>query len=399
MDLAYTEQEKAFRAEVRAFLEEKLDKTVSEKVRLGKELTKADMEAWHAALQERGWLAQNWPQEFGGAEWSAVQRNIYEEEAARAHAPRIVPFGLSMLAPVLMTFGSKEQQDRWLPRILTGQDWWCQGYSEPGAGSDLASLKTRAVRDGDHYIVNGQKTWTTLGQHANMIFCLVRTDTECKPQEGISFLLIDMNTPGVEVRPIVLLDGTPEVNEVWLTDVKVPVENLVGEENKGWTYAKYLLTHERTNIAGVGFSQAGLETLKRVARSANHNGRPLSENPHFAARIAQVEIELMAMATSNLRILAAAGAGKAPGVEASMLKVKGTEIRQSINDLTRRAVGPYAMPFASEAVEGSNQPLPDPLDAGAATKSYFNNRKISIFGGANEVQKNIIAKVALGGRG
>jgi alkylation response protein AidB-like acyl-CoA dehydrogenase len=260
-------------------------------------------------------------------------------------------------------------------------------------------LKTRAVRDGDHYVVNGQKTWTTLGQHANMIFCLVRTDTECKPQEGISFLLIDMDPPGIEVRPIVLLDGTAEVNEVWFTDVRVPVENLVGEENKGWTYAKYLLTHERTNIAGVGFSQAGLEALKRIARSANHNGRPLSENPHFAARIAQVEIELMAMSTSNLRILAAAGAGKAPGLEASMLKVKGTEIRQAINDLSRRAVGPYAMPFASEEVEGGNQPLPDPLDAGGVTKSYFNNRKISIFGGANEVQKNIIAKVALGGRG
>lgn len=399
MDLSYTEQELAFREDVRDFLAEHLDPQVAQKVRTGRELTKAEMEGWHATLHARGWLAQNWPKSHGGAEWTAVQRFIYEEEAARASAPRIVPFGLSMLAPVLMEFGSKEQQDRWLPRILSGEDWWCQGYSEPGAGSDLASLKTRAVRDGDHYVVNGQKTWTTLGQFANMIFCLVRTDTECKPQEGISFLLIDMDTPGVEVRPIVLLDGTPEVNEVWLTDVRVPVENLVGEENKGWTYAKYLLTHERTNIAGVGFCQAGLDALKRLARTANHNGRPLSENPLFAARIAQVEIELMALATSNLRILAAAGAGRAPGVEASMLKVKGTDIRQAINDLARRAVGPYAMPFASEEVEGSNAPLPDPLNAGAVTKTYLNNRKISIFGGANEVQKNIIAKTALGGRG
>ena len=398
MDLSYTDEENAFREEVRKFLDEKLDKAVAEKVRLGRGLTKAEMEAWHAALNERGWLAQNWPVEFGGAAWNAVQRHIYEEEAAKANAPRIVPFGLSMLAPVLQKFGLKEQQDYWLPRILSGEDWWCQGYSEPGAGSDLASLKTRAVREGDHYIVNGQKTWTTLGQHANMIFCLVRTDPDVKQQEGISFLLIDMNTPGVEVRPIILLDGTHEVNEVWFTDVKVPVENLVGEENKGWTYAKYLLTHERANLAGVGFSTAALGTVKRVARAVNDNGKPLIQNPHFAARIARVEMDLMALTTFNLRMIAAAGAGGAPGLEASMLKVKGSLIRQEINDLTRRAIGPYAMPFASEAVEGTNMPVPDPFDVGTATGDYFNNRKISIFGGSNEIQKNIIAKVSLGGR-
>ncbi|MFT6677196.1 MAG: alkylation response protein AidB-like acyl-CoA dehydrogenase [Sulfitobacter sp.] len=308
-----------------------------------------------------------------------------------------MPFGLSMLAPVLQKFGSKVQQDHWLPRILSGADWWCQGYSEPGAGSDLASLKTTAVKDGDHYIVNGQKTWTTLGQHANMIFCLVRTDKDVKQQEGISFLLIDMDTPGVEVRPIILLDGSHEVNEVWFTDVKVPVENLVGEENKGWTYAKYLLTHERTNIAGVGFSQAGLSAVKRIARAEMANGKPLIENPHFAGRVAQVEIDLMAMATTNLRIISLAAAGGAPGVEASMLKVKGTIIRQEINDLARRAVGAYAMPFASEAVEGSNAGLPDPHDAGPVAAQYFNYRKLSIFGGSNEIQRGIIAKVKLGG--
>ena len=274
MDLSYSEEDIAFRDEVRAFLAEKLKPELAEKVRLGRGLTKADMEYWHGALNERGWLAQNWPAEFGGAAWTATQRHIYEEEACKAHAPRIVPFGLSMLAPVLQKFGSKQQQDYWLPRILSGEDWWCQGYSEPGAGSDLASLKTKAVREGDHYIVNGQKTWTTLGQHANMIFCLVRTDPQAKQQEGISFLLIDMNTPGVEVRPIILLDGSHEVNEVWFTDVKVPVENLVGEENKGWTYAKYLLTHERANIAGVGFSTAALDTVKRLARAANDNRPP-----------------------------------------------------------------------------------------------------------------------------
>ena len=396
MDLNYTPEELAFRDEVREFLKEKLPKELSDKVRTRADLTKEDMDRWHAILNEKGWLAPNWPKEFGGAEWNAVQKHIFEEETARAAAPRIVPFGLGMLAPVLQKFGSKEQCDYYLPRILSGEDWWCQGYSEPGAGSDLASLKTRAVRDGDHYIVNGQKTWTTLGQHANKIFCLVRTDTEVKQQEGISFLLIDMDTPGIEVRPIILLDGVHEVNEVWFTDVKVPVENLVGEENKGWTYAKYLLTHERTNIAGVGFSQAGLDTVKRIARAEKANGRPLIENPHFAARLAQVEIDLMAMATSNMRIISKAAAGQAPGVESSMLKVKGTIIRQEINDLARRAVGPYAMPFVSEAVEGDNDPI-GPDYAGPVAAAYFNNRKLSIFGGSNEIQRGIIAKVKMGG--
>jgi alkylation response protein AidB-like acyl-CoA dehydrogenase len=397
MDLSYSDEDLTFRDEVRAFLDEKLTKELSDKIRLGGDLTKADMEGWHATLNAQGWLAPNWPKKFGGSEWGAVQRHIFDDECARAHAPRTVPFGLSMLAPVLQKFGSQEQNDHWLPRILSGEDWWCQGYSEPGAGSDLASLKTKAVREGGHYIVNGQKTWTTLGQHANMIFCLVRTDSTVKQQEGISFLLIDMNTPGIEVRPIILLDGSPEVNEVWFTDVKVPVENLVGEENKGWTYAKYLLTHERTNIAGVGFSTAGLATIKRIAKAEMSGGKPLMQNPYFAARVAQVEIDLMAMSTTNLRIVSQAAAGGAPGVEASMLKVKGTIIRQEINDLARRAVGPYAMPFASEAVEGSNEPLPDPHEAGPVAAQYFNNRKLSIFGGSNEIQRGIIAKVKMGG--
>jgi len=396
MDLSYTDEESAFQSEVRNFLAEKLPKQMSEKVRLGGDLTKADMDEWHSILNDKGWLAQNWPKAFGGAEWDAVQRHIYEEEAALANAPRIVPFGLSMLAPVLQKFGSKEQCDHWLPRILSGEDWWCQGYSEPGAGSDLASLKTRAVREGDHYTVNGQKTWTTLGQHANMIFCLVRTDVDVKQQEGISFLLIDMDTPGIEVRPIVLLDGGAEVNEVWFTDVKVPVANLVGEENKGWTYAKYLLTHERTNIAGVGFSNAGLQAVKRIAKSELSAGKPLIENPHFAARIAQVEIDLMAMSLSNLRIVSQAAKGGAPGLEASMLKVKGSIIRQEINDLARRAVGPYALPFASEAIEGANEAPFGPEYAAPVAAEYFNNRKLSIFGGSNEVQRQIIAKTTLG---
>ncbi|MEM9552005.1 MAG: acyl-CoA dehydrogenase family protein [Pseudomonadota bacterium] len=398
MDLSYSPEELAFRDDVRAFLDEHVTPELAAKVRGDGELSKADMENWHAVLNARGWLATNWPRDFGGAEWNAVQRHIFEEECAMANAPRIVPFGLTMLGPVLQKFGSREQQDYYLPRILNGEHWWCQGYSEPGAGSDLASLKTRAVRDGDHFVVNGQKTWTTLGQFANWIFCLVRTDLEAKQQEGISFLLIDMDTPGIEVRPIILLDGTHEVNEVWFTDVRVPVENLVGEENKGWTYAKYLLTHERTNIAGVGFSRAGLAAVKRMARNERSGGRPLIENSHFAARLAQVEIDLMAMSTTNLRIISKAAAGEAPGVEASMLKVKGTVIRQEINDLARRAVGPYAMPFASEAVDGDNDPV-GPDYAGPLAAQYFNNRKLSVFGGSNEIQRGIIAKVTMGGAG
>ncbi|WP_299402565.1 acyl-CoA dehydrogenase family protein [uncultured Roseobacter sp.] len=397
MDLSYSDEELAFRDDVHGFLDAHLPSELSDKVRAGIALSKADHERWHAILNAKGWLAPNWPKAFGGAEWNAVQRHIFEDACALAYAPRIVPFGLSMLGPVLQKFGSKAQQDHWLPRILSGADWWCQGYSEPGAGSDLASLTTAAVRDGDHYVVNGQKTWTTLGQHANMIFCLVRTNKDVKQQEGISFLLIDMDTPGIEVRPIVLLDGGAEVNEVWFTDVRVPVDNLVGEENKGWTYAKYLLTHERTNIAGVGFSQAGLAAVKRIAKSEMAGGRPLIENPHFAARLAQVEIDLMAMSTTNLRIISGAAAGQAPGVESSMLKVKGTIIRQEINDLARRAAGVYAMPFASEAVAGANDALPDPLQAGPVAKQYFNNRKLSIFGGSNEIQRQIIAKSMLGG--
>ncbi|CAN5689009.1 acyl-CoA dehydrogenase family protein [soil metagenome] len=396
MDLNYTDEQKAFRDEVRAYIGENLPARLAEKVRLGRRLTKADHDEWHAILNARGWLAGSWPKEFGGAGWNAVERHIFEEETTGASAPRIVPFGVAMLGPVLQQFGSKAQQDALLPRILSGEDWWCQGYSEPGAGSDLASLKTSAVREGEHYIVNGQKTWTTLGQYANKIFCLVRTSKEGKPQQGISFLLVDMDAPGIEMRPIVLIDGQPEVNEVFFDKVKVPAGNLVGEQNKGWTYAKSLLTHERTNIAGVGFAAAGLDSLKRIARSEQAGGRPLIENPHFAARIARIEIDLMAMSTTNLRVISRAAAGQAPGAESSMLKVKGSEIRQEINALTRSAAGPYAMPYASEALEeGSNAAEPGPDYAMAATARYFNNRKLTIYGGSNEIQRTIIAKAIL----
>src|SRR5690606_36464785 len=351
MDLNFTPEEEAFRDAVRAFLAAELPERLARKVRENRHLSKADMESWHAILNARGWLASHWPVEYGGTGWTAVQKFIFENECALAHAPRIVPFGLSMLGPVLIKYGNEAQKRYWLPRILDGSDWWCQGYSEPGAGSDLASLKTSAVRDGDHYIVNGQKTWTTLGQHANMIFCLVRTRTEGKPQEGISFLLIDMNTPGIEVRPIITLDGEHEVNEVFFSDVRVPAANLVDEENRGWSCAKYLLTYERTNIAGVGLSTAALLRLKELAARQRKNGRPLAQDPAFAARLARVEIELDNMRTTNLRVLAAAANGGAPGAEISMLKIRGTQIRQELTALNRRAMGPYARPYIEQALD------------------------------------------------
>ncbi len=396
MDLTYSTKDEAFRAEIRAWLKDTLPKDLSEKVRLGKRLSKADIELWHSLLNARGWLAPNWPRAYGGCEWNAVQRHIFEEECCLAHAPRNLPFGLSMLAPVLLAFGSEAQRQRFLPRILDGQDWWCQSYSEPGAGSDLAAVKTRAVREDDHYVVNGQKTWTTLGQHANWIFCLVRTDSDAKKQEGISFLLINMNTPGVTVRPIVLIDGEAEVNEVFFDDVCVPVENLVGEENKGWTYAKYLLTLERTNNASVGFSNAALATLKKVAGQVQSGGRPLPETPLFAARMAQVEIDLLAMAMTNLRMVSAAASGKAPGAESSMLKIKGTVIRQELTSLLRRAIRPDAQPFQVDFLNGGhNAEELGPEHATGAGPNYLNMRKLSIFGGSNEVQRTIITKSIL----
>ncbi len=394
MDLSYSPAEIAFREEVRDFLHTELPTDLSTKVRNTDPLTKRDMERWHAMLNARGWLATTWPEEYGGTGWTPVQRHIFEEECCAANAPRIVPFGLNMLGPVLIKFGTPEQQAEYLPRILDGTDWWCQGYSEPGAGSDLASLKTRAIRDGDHYIVNGQKTWTTLGQHANRIFCLVRTSTEGKPQSGISFLLIDLDTPGIEMRRIRLIEGGHEVNEVFFTDVHVPARNLVGEKNQGWTIAKYLLSHERTNIAGVGFSAQGFQELLNLARQTRRNGKRLIDDPLFAARLAEIEIELEAMKITNLRMLAAAQKNGAPGPEASILKIKGTEIRQAINDLARRALGPAASPFPSEDLDG-NAALAPPEHARNAER-YFNNRKLSIFGGSNEIQKNILAKTMLG---
>ncbi|ARP92915.1 acyl-CoA dehydrogenase family protein [Bordetella genomosp. 13] len=395
MDLNFSPEELAFRDSVREFLRERLSPELAAKVRAGKHLSKAEMEGWHAELHARGWLASHWPVEYGGTGWSAAQKYIFDYESAVAGAPRIVPFGVSMLGPVLIKYGSEAQKRYWLPRILDGSDWWCQGYSEPGAGSDLASLQTRAVRQGDEYIVNGQKTWTTLGQYANMIFCLVRTSSEGRQQEGISFLLIDMNSPGIEVRPIVTLDGDHEVNEVFFSDVRVPAANLVGEENRGWTCAKYLLTYERTNIAGVGLSYAALEELKAAAAAARRNGRPLDQDPLYAARLARVEIDLDNMRTTNLRVIAASEHG-APGAESSMLKIRGTQIRQEIASLLRRAAGPHGRSHDEGMLESGDALGFGPPGTEGAAARYFNLRKLSIFGGSNEIQRNIISKMILG---
>jgi alkylation response protein AidB-like acyl-CoA dehydrogenase len=397
MDLNFTADEIAFREEVRKFLREQLPETIGRKVKNGLAVTAEEFTGWQAILHRKGWGAPSWPKQFGGPGWGPVEQHIYDEEAALAGAPRAVPFGLKMVAPVIMAFGTPTQQQRFLPRILSGQDWWCQGYSEPGSGSDLASLKTRAERQGDHYIVNGQKTWNTLGQHAGWIFCLVRTDPNApKQQQGISFLLIDMKTPGITVRPIITMDGAHEVNEVWFENVKVPVENRIGEENKGWTYAKFLLGHERTNLAGVGASKRELRRLKDIAMQEIKNGKPLLEDPLFAARVAQVEIDLMALEITNLRALSAESEKRAPGPEASILKIKGTEIQQMLSELMMYAVGPYALPFKREsAEEGDMRTVAGPAYAGTLAAAYCNLRKVSIYGGSNEIQRNIIAQTIL----
>lgn len=398
MALTFSVADEAFRAELRSWIGENLPAALRQKVLSGKRLYRDDYQFWHRRLAERGWLCWHWPVDYGGTGWTAVQKHIAEEELIAAGAPRIVPFGPNMLGPVLIRFGSEAQKKQYLPRILKAEDWWCQGYSEPGAGSDLASLRTRAVREGDHYIVNGQKTWTTLGHFADLMFALVRTDPEAaKPQQGISFLLIDMKTPGVEIRPIITIDGEHEVNEVWLTDVRVPAENLVGEENDGWTYAKYLLTFERTGIAGIGFAKQLMQHLKSLAARLHADGIPLLQEPVFATQLAEVEMELMAMDAFNLRVISAAEAGHAPGAESSLLKIKGTEIRQRLTDLMRRAVGPHALPYIPEAFEdGSNIEPVGPEEAGPLARDYFTMRKLSIYGGSNEIQKNIIAKAVLG---
>nr|WP_311527286.1 acyl-CoA dehydrogenase family protein [uncultured Ralstonia sp.] len=397
MDLNYSAADDAFRQEVRSWLEANLPKDIQDKVLNHRRLNREDFVRWHKALAGKGWSVPHWPVEWGGTGWSPIQKHIWDEECAQIGAPGVLPFGVSMVAPVIMKYGNEAQKRYFLPRIVDCTDWWCQGYSEPGSGSDLASVKTRAVREGDHYIVNGQKTWTTLGQHADMIFCLVRTDPDAKKQEGISFLLIDMKTPGITVRPIIMLDEEHEVNEVFFDNVKVPVENLIGDENRGWTYAKYLLGHERTGIARVGNSKRELAFLKRVALQHQKNGKPLLQDPVFGAKVASLEIELLALEMTVLRVVSSENAGKGPGPEASLLKIKGTQIQQMLTELMVEAVGPYAQPFDPSYLEGDTpQAVTGDNDAAPLAPYYFNYRKTSIYGGSNEIQRNIISQMILG---
>ncbi len=397
MDLNYAPEDLAFRDTVRDWLKDNLPADLQHKVLNHKRLQRDDFVRWHRIVHRQGWVAPNWPVEHGGTGWSKVQQHIWEEECARAGTPPILPFGVNMVAPVIIAFGNDAQKRHYLPRILSCEDWWCQGYSEPGSGSDLASLKTRAVRDGDHYIVNGQKTWTTLGQHADMMFCLVRTDPDARKQEGISFLLIDMKTPGITVRPIITLDEDHEVNEVFFDNVRVPIANLVGDENKGWTYAKYLLGHERTGIAAVGRSKRELAFLKRLAQRMEKAGKPLIDDPLYAAKLAAVEIDLMALEVTVMRVIAQEAKRKAPGPEASMLKVKGTEIQQRLTELMVEAAGPAGLPFDVGYLEGEHEhSAGGDDDAAPLMPYYFNYRKTSIYGGSNEIQKNIITQMILG---
>ena len=397
MNLDFSPEEIAFRNEVREFIRENYPKEL-EGIGSREDLTREEFLAWHKVLGKKGWSTPAWPEKYGGTCWTSTQRYIWSEENARVDALMPLPFGVSMVAPVIYTFGNEEQKARHLPGIRSGEVWWCQGYSEPGAGSDLASLKTTAVRDGDHYVLNGQKTWTTLAQHADWGFFLCRTDpTAKKPQEGISFILVDMNTPGIEVKPIKLIDGTHEVNETWLTDVRVPVENLVGTENEGWTYAKFLLAHERSGIAGVARSKRGVERLRSIASEELVDGQPLLQSQDFARKISQLEIDLTALEFTELRTLASEAAGKGPGPESSILKVKGTEIQQRLTELTLEAVGNYGAPYGYGMENTGNDGFGvGPDHANFAAETYFNMRKTSIYGGSNEIQRNIISKMILG---
>ncbi|NBQ81345.1 MAG: pimeloyl-CoA dehydrogenase large subunit [Betaproteobacteria bacterium] len=379
MDLQFSPEQEHFRQEVRAFVASHLPESIRWKVNNGLAIARDDYISWQKLLHAKGWAGVSWPTEFGGTGWDPVRQFIFDEEHAAAGGPRLLSFGLKMVGPVIMAFGSPEQQARYLPKILSADEWWCQGYSEPGAGSDLASLKTRALRDGDYYVVNGQKTWTTLGHYADWMFCLVRTDAQAnKPQQGISFLLIDMN-------------------EVFFDNVRVPTSNRIGEENRGWTYAKYLLGHERINIAGVGISKRELARLKRIASRETRQGKPLLQDPLFAAKLARLEAELMALEITNLRVLAAEAEKRSPGPEASILKIKGSEIQQALTELMMLAVGSAAIPFQPDWVNAGWQaqaPVASwAIPLGAA---YLNMRKTTIYGGSNEIQRNIISQMVLG---
>ena len=392
MQLKLSAEEAAFRDQIRAFIAD----NYPAEMRVPNpetDLSKQQSLLWHKILHKKGWVAPGWPREYGGPGWSITQRFLWEQESSRAGTLPPLAFGVTMVGPVIYTYGNAAQKAKFLPRILSGEDWWCQGYSEPGSGSDLASVRTKAVRQGDHYLVTGHKTWTTLAQHADWIFCLVRTDPGAKSQAGISFVLIDMKSPGITVRPIITIDGSHEVNDVFLEDVRVPIENLIGEENKGWTYAKFLLGNERTSMAGIGRSTRSLNRLKAIVDQEIGEYDPA--RGEFVRDIARVELDLLALEATELRIVAQMARGIDPGPMASLFKIRGTEILQRISDLSHRAIGHYGLTLRDHSA-GADGFVPGPEYGHTVSEKYLNTRKLSIYGGSNEIQRNIIAKAVLG---
>jgi len=397
MDLSFTAEESAFRDRMREFFTTQIPQSIRDHVQRGEHVSREEQITAQRILNANGLAVPHWPVTWGGQDWTPVQLYIYQDEMQQNCVPAPLGFNTNMVGPVIAQFGSEAHKKQFLAPTANLDIWWCQGFSEPGAGSDLASLRTSAVRDGDHYVVNGQKTWTTLAQYADWIFCLVRTDTKVKKQEGISFLLIDMKTPGVSVRPIQTIDGGVEVNEVWFDEVRVPVENLVGEENKGWDYAKFLLGNERTGIARVGVSKARIRRIKQLAALERVGDRAMMDEPHFRERVAAIEVELKALEMTQLRVVADERTRERskPNPASSILKLKGSEIQQATTELLMDVVGPYILPY-DDHEPGSNEPPVGPDYAAEAAPTYFNWRKISIYGGSNEIQRNIVAKAILG---
>ena len=400
MDLSFTPEELAFRDEVRSFVRENLPASIREKLSAGRHPSKDDIVAWTRILHKKGWSVPHWPVEWGGTGWSAVQLSIFNDEIQAGNAPESLAFGTSMVGPVIYTFGSRAQKERFLPHIADLTEWWCQGFSEPGAGSDLAGLRTTAKREGEEWVINGQKTWTTLAQYADWIFVLARTDASVKKQEGISFFLVDMKIPGITVRPIQTIDGGHEVNEVFFDNVRIPADAIVGQENKGWDYAKYLLSNERNGIARVGVSKARLAKIRRLAEIPAYGDEPKIADPVFRMKLAAVEVELKALEMTQMRVIAAAQKAEKgkPNPMSSVLKIKGSELQQATTELLMDVVGPYALPFEPEREDGTrwNEPPVGPDWAATIAPTYFNTRKVSIYGGSNEIQRGIIAKAILG---
>ena len=397
MDLNFSDEDVKFREKVKAFIKENLSSQLQKKAMNGGSYSKDEIIKWQQALYKNNWFAYNWPKAYGGCEWTPMQRYIFDQETAFAYTPQIIPFGVTMVGPVIIEFGTDLQKQKFLPKILNSEHWWCQGYSEPGAGSDLASLKTKAISDGNSYLVNGTKTWTTLAQHADWMFCLVRTDNSSKPQEGISFILIDMKSKGITVDPIITLDNSHEINTVYLEDVVVPKENLIYHENKGWTVAKYLLSHERTSIAQVARSKSAIKKLKNIASHKIYNNKPLINNARFRDKLTKLEMNLHSLEYTELRILSEEAKGSAPGPEASFLKIRGSELQQEISELTLEAVGAFGLLKSNnDTQDKSNKYFPGPEYANNVGAEYLNLRKTTIYGGSNEIQKNILSKMVLG---